>query len=108
VQVLEGASVPLLSDTASGGFAGYLGRRVEILGTTGYSFGNVGFGSDRYEHLQGSMRVRLALSRSVAVDARYLYYHHDLANALYFPEFYPKLDRQSVRISLAFWLPLFR
>jgi hypothetical protein len=108
LELLEGAAQPFFSDTANLGLSGYIGRRVDLLASGGYSFGNIGFGQDRYQHVQGSFRVRMALSRYLAMDAQYLYYHHDLGAVFFFPQFPPRIDRQAVRVNMTLWLPFVR
>jgi hypothetical protein len=108
-QLVEGFAEPFFANTITGSLGGFLGRRVEVLASTGYSKGLVGFGSDDYSTRQGSARLRLALGKYMAVDAEGLLTHYLFDNRVTVPgTFSSGLNRWSVRCNVAIWLPLSR
>ena len=108
-QLVEGFAVPFFVNTVTGSLGGFLGHRVEVLATSGYSRGPVGFGSDRYTSRQSSARLRWALARYFAVDAEGLLIRYDFGDRVPVPgTVAANLDRWAVRCNLAWWLPLSR
>lgn len=108
-RLVEGFSEVFFENTVSGSFGGFVGRRLEVLTSAGYSRGAVGFGGDRYRAIQGSGRLRLALARYMAVAVEGLLNQHRFDAGVVLPgALAPRLDRWSVRCSLALWLPLSR
>ncbi len=109
VQVVEGFSAPLLANTITASAGGFAGRRVELLASGGYSAGEIGFAGNSYRVFQGSTRLRLALSRFLALDGEALVYDHRFArNSVALAQFPDQLDRWTVRLNLTWWLPLSR
>jgi hypothetical protein len=108
-QLVEGFAVPFFVNTATGSVGGFLGHRVEVLASSGYSRGAVGFGPDRYDSRQSSARLRWALARYFAVDAEGLLIQYGFgAQAPVAGAVPANLDRWAVRCNLAWWLPLSR
>ena len=57
--------------------------------------------------ITGTARLRLALSRGVALSAQYLFYRYRFGQANVLPEQLPPyMERQGLRIGLDVWLPL--
>jgi hypothetical protein len=109
VQLVEGFTAPFLVNTVTASVGGFMGRRVELVSSGGYSSGVVGFGSDRYHAVQGSARLRLALARYVAIDTEGLTNQYLFNNRIAVPtSLPPQLNRWAVRCSVALWLPLAR
>ena len=108
-QLVEGFADPFFVNTVTGSVGGFLGHRVEVLASSGYSMGLVGFGSDDYRSVQGSARLRWALARYLALDAEGLLVNYQFDSVVPVPGTAPaKLDRWAVRCNIALWLPLSR
>lgn len=109
VQLVEGFSDPFFSNTVTASLGGFLGRRVEVLTSGGYSQGLIGFGGDTYDAIQGAARLRLALARYLAVDAEGLINQHTLDARYTSPVGVPaRLNRWAIRWNVSIWLPLSR
>jgi hypothetical protein len=110
VQVVEGFLQPLLSDGVTASLGGFLGRRVDFYTSVGYSAGDVGFdGGDNYDVLQASVRLRVALSRRLALDVEGLAYSYDFpARDVAVTPIAAAYERQAVRVQLTVWLPFGR
>ena len=108
-QLVEGFADPFFVNTVTGSIGGFLGHRVEVLATSGYSKGPVGFGQDRYTSRQSSARMRVALARVLALDAEGLLIQYGFGAGVPVPGTVPAvLDRWAVRCNIAWWLPLSR
>jgi hypothetical protein len=108
-QLVEGFADPFFVSTVQASLGGFAGRRLELNLASGYSRGTQGFTSQRYNTVQGSARVRLALARFVAVDTEALVNRQDFDRRIVMPGAVPsQLDRWSVRCNVAIWLPLSR
>jgi hypothetical protein len=108
-QLVEGFADPFFVNTVTGSVGGFLGHRVEVLASSGYSRGPVGFAADRYTSRQSSARVRLALAKVLAIDAEGLLLQYGFGAGVPVPGTVPaNLDRWAVRCNLAWWLPLSR
>ncbi len=109
VQLVEGFTAPFFVNTVTGSLGGFMGRRVELLTSGAYSRGDVGFSRNRYNAIQGSARLRLALARFISVSTEGLVYSHHFDARIVTPEaFPPQLSRWTVRWNVALWLPLSR
>ena len=108
-QYVEGISQVFSSDSISGSVSGYLGRRVNIRATTGYSTGALQFSiRDRgYDTHASTARVRVAVSRMLAAEAAYLYYRFVFSDAVTLPTGIPSRENRHVfRVGLTTWFPL--
>jgi len=109
VRLVEGFREPFLQNTASGSLGGFIGRRVELSASGGYSRGDIGAAADQYEAVQGAARLRLALARFLAVDVEGLAYRHTFDQAVVAPgPLSAAVNRWSVRCNVSLWLPLSR
>ena len=109
LRMVEGFASPFFANTVTGSLGGFMGRRVEVLATGGYSQGRVGTGTDGYRSSQGSGRMRLAMSRYVAMDVEGLLNKYAFDQQVMLPGSLPAtLNRWAVRSNVAIWLPLFR
>jgi hypothetical protein len=108
-QLVEGFGDPFFVNTVTGSVGGFLGHRVEVLASSGYSRGLVGFGSDRYTSRQSSARLRWALATYLALDAEGLLIDYGFDDVVPVPGAAPaNLNRWAVRCNIALWLPLSR
>jgi hypothetical protein len=109
VRLVEGFTDPFFVNSVTANLGGFLGRRIEVLTSGGYSRGAVGFGSDHYTAAHGSTRLRLALASFVAIDAEGLVNQHRFDDRVNLPGPVPAdLNRWAVRCNMALWLPLSR
>jgi len=110
VGFVEGFLQPFYTDSLNLNVGGLFGSRVEATATGGYSKGDMGlFTTTRTESYSTTARLRVALSREVALSAQYLLYRYRFDQANVLPEQLPPfLERQGFRIGLDVWLPLAR
>jgi hypothetical protein len=107
----EGFNDPFLSDAVTASYDGLLTRRLGFNARADYALGSVGLGGDNngYDSASASAGLEYALSRTLALYGRYVYYryHFDSGVALD-PRFVPSLDRQGVRVGLSASFPILR
>jgi opacity protein-like surface antigen len=110
VQFYQGFDQPLLTDGVSAGLSGFFSRRLRFSSSVSYSFGTVGVSSENsFDTLGASAGLDYALSRFLAVYARYIYYSYKFDDQVVLdPRFAQALDRQGVRIGLNASFPLIR
>lgn len=107
-QYVQGFSAPFLSDGVTGVADGFLSRRAHLKLQTGYSTGVIGLTTDApgYETIFGTMEMRYALTRIVALQAQYLYYDYTFDRDASLVGLPRQMQRNGVRIGVTFWLPL--
>ncbi len=111
VQYIEGISDVFLADSVTGNLRGYLGPRLELRATAGYSTGPLRFGPRQrgYDTSAGSARLRMAISRGLAAQAEYVYYRYLFADAVTLPTgIRARENRHVFRVGLTTWLPLLK
>ncbi len=110
VGFVEGFLQPFYTDSLNLNIGGLVHSRVETTVTGGYSNGEMGlFQTTRTESYSATTRLRVALTREVALSAQYLFYRYRFEQANSLPEQLPPyLERQGLRIGLDVWLPLAR
>ena len=60
-----------------------------------------------YKTYAATAGLAFALSRAWQLDASYGYYYYDLGSQAALPPIAaPQADRQSIRVGLSYWLPL--
>jgi len=107
----EGFNDPFLSDAVTATYGGLLSRRLGFSSQADYAFGSVGLGGDNngYDSASASAGLQYALSRTLAVYARYVYYrYHFDSGVVLDPRFVPSLSRQGVRVGLTASFPILR
>jgi hypothetical protein len=107
----EGFNDPFLSDAVTASYGGLLSRRLSFSSSADYAFGAVGLEGDNngYDSASASAGLQYALSRTLAVYARYVYYrYHFDSGVVLDPRFVPALDRQGVRVGLSASFPILR
>jgi hypothetical protein len=88
---------------------GSAGRRVDLTLAGGYSDGEYGLSvfDKRNKTYFGSARLRMALTRRIAVYAESSLYQYDLRGLTSIPAGSPlHLDRRALRAGVTLWLPL--
>jgi hypothetical protein len=105
---------PVFTQSVGIGISGLLSRRTSFTSAAHYGngglggFGGRGIGSSFYT-THASASLEHALSRYVNVGIRYSYYHYQFDEGFTVPiGAVPSLDRNSVRIMLNVWAPLFQ
>lgn len=106
----EGFYDPFLYDSVTGNVGGLWSRRVRFSSSADYSVGTVGVGSsNKFNAASANAGLEYALSRSLALFARYVYYAYEFdAQVALNPRFGRTLDRQGVRIGLTAFVPVIR
>jgi hypothetical protein len=109
LQYVEAVGDPFFADTVSLSLGGYLNRRVDFLGYGSYSHGQLRL-SERNrgrELFASTARLRVALTRNLALESQYFFFHYWFAPEVRLGAGYPReLDRQGIRLGLIAWLPL--
>lgn len=110
IAFIEGYGEPVSYDSLRGQLSGYLDRRSLFSSSLGYSNGaQARVSTRRYRVLIGDLMYQFAMTSTIAAYAQYVQYHYD-----YNEGFLPgsmlgsRLNRQSVRAGLSFWLPILR
>ncbi len=109
VQYIEGVSDVFLADTVTGNLRGYLGPRVELRATSGYSTGPLRFGPRQraYDTNASTARLRIAMSRGLAAQVEYVHYNYVFSEAVTLPTGIPdRGSRHVFRVGLTTWLPI--
>jgi hypothetical protein len=90
---------------------GLLSSRFDFLATAGYATGASPFSRDAItlKSYTGDVRIRFALTRTLALYAEYLYYFYEYqARTPLTATVPPSLERNGVRVGLSTWVPLLR
>jgi hypothetical protein len=107
----EGFVDPFLSDAVTGTFGGLISRRLQFNSGADYAFGNVGFGSSNngYHSASAKAGLQLAMSRTLAVFARYVYYQYHFGSGVRLdPRLTPDFGRQGVSVGVEASVPIIR
>jgi hypothetical protein len=103
---------PVFADGFSTSLAGLLSRRVDVLAVAGFSRGAslINRNSLNFDTYTADVRVRVALGRTWATYADYVYYYYDFkgSSAVLLPGIPPGLERNGVRAGLTLWVPALR
>jgi hypothetical protein len=109
VQYIEGFSDVFMAHSMAGNIAGYLGPRVDLRASAGYSTGPLRYGPRQraYDTAAASARLRVALSRGFAAQAEYVHYRYLFSDAVTVPTGIPvRGNRHVFRVGLTTWFPL--
>jgi hypothetical protein len=111
VQLLEGFTEPLLTNTGIVDVGGNLGRRLSVSASASYAAGVIGLdandANNNYENGSGAAGVRLRLSRWTALETQYSYYGHRFDSGVQLaPGVVSGLRRHGVRVSLTWLRPV--
>lgn len=111
LDVVGGLPGPVFADAVSATLDGFLGRRLGVSAFAAWSEGTVVSGPVRgaYTTRAVGAGTQYGLHRTLALDARYVYYLYDFDNQTVLPAGFPRrLDRHALRIGCTWWLPLVR
>jgi hypothetical protein len=99
VDMLDGLSEPMLQDSAIATIGGALSPRLQL----GISDGPV----NHNQSYNGSARLRIGLSRTLAFSTEYSFYHYQFDRTTYLPlGLTPEFRRQGLSFGIDLWLPL--
>jgi hypothetical protein len=110
VTVLEGLDPhPFTTDAASLRTTGKLGRRTDLVVNAAYSHGRATMNDQgAFETAVGTVNLRHAIAVCCALTTTYMYYRHQLFDMTTVLAGFPsRQERNSVRVGLSFWVPLF-
>jgi hypothetical protein len=111
VEYVQGFADPFLSDTVTAGVGGFVDQRSRFNASSGYTRGNVGFGTSggTYDTYFAGVNYQFALTQWLAAYADYGYYHYLFDYGVPLPPgLNPGQDRQSVHVGVNLWAPLLR
>jgi hypothetical protein len=111
LQLVEGFERPFFTDTVALSTGGYVGPKLEMGGSFGYTAGGLGFDvfAQGFGTLTGTGRVRVGLARHLALFAEYVYYHYLFDQGTLLPPGVPQgLDRNGIRAGVTVWVPLLK
>ena len=104
VDYLAVLAEPIFSDAGRFSLEGLLTRRIDLLATAGYATGaSVVNRSSQLDTYTGNVRLRFALTRTLAFYSEYLYIHYDQRGQLLAPEIPRAFEQHGVRIGLTLW-----
>lgn len=109
IQFLDGFAEPYLADSIGVSAHGFLGRRIDISTSSGYSTGAIGFsgGNRQLTTYSASAQLRVAVTRKVALFSQCEYYRYQLGgDSSREAGLEPRRDRRAVKGGLLFWLPV--
>jgi hypothetical protein len=101
---------PVFTDQLSGGLGGGIGRRFQVSAGGGLIRGTIGIitNAPGYVAANAGAGVRIGLARNLGFNVYYSYYHYQYDNgAVLPPGLLRSMDRQSVRVALDVWAPLY-
>lgn len=102
---------PGLGNAVTFGVGGLISRRLQFNASGRYAIGTVGVEDDApgFDSYSGSATLSYALARFASMGVSYGYYHHSFDDDVALIAGFPRsLDRQSVRVSVNLWAPLFQ
>lgn len=109
VGFVDGFREPVLRNEARATVRGVPLRRLDFIGTTSYTTGDVGFSrSDSgFSTTRATAQLRMAILRNLAAYAQYFYYRYDFERGVSLPGgIPPRRERQGGSVGLSYWLPL--
>jgi len=101
---------PMVMDMVSGGVSGELSRRIHVSTSAASSWGVVGIalGNDRFRATSATANLQTALTRQLGFSVGYVYGHYLFDESTSLPlGMQPSTDRQTIRVTLDLWVPLF-
>jgi hypothetical protein len=102
---------PVFATGFSADVGGFITRRIDVLASARYSSGRSALNRDAlaFDTYGADLRIRHALTRSLAVYGQYLHYFYDFTGNVGLPTGIPfGLERNGVRAGLTLWVPAMR
>jgi hypothetical protein len=111
-QALSGidSAEAFVTDSASASLGGLVNSRVDLVFSGGFSIGSVGEGVESqsdYTTASGSVQVRVAVTRMLALVTSYHHYRYRFDDTLLPPGLPSNYQRNALRVGLSLWLPLY-
>ena len=109
VGMIEGFPGPVFSDAWTVATDGYLSRRTDLAASVAYANGEelLAGRASNYLGYTGDFHIRMALSKTWAIYAQYLYYQYDFTGTIPLPsDLSNSFDRSGVRVGLTLWVPV--
>lgn len=103
VQYLVGLSEPLLSDSVRAQVTGLISRRVDLSASAASFTAESGVpgSSQNLDTYTGTVKIRYAFTRSVAMYSEYLYYYYDQGQSSLVPGLPSVFEQHSIRVGVA-------
>lgn len=110
VMFVDGFSGPVVINGLAAEIGGFMSRRLDFLGSAGYSTGEATLvvNGSAFRTTTGDVRLRYALGKMVATYVEYSYYSYTLGRSVLLAPglFTPSLARNGVHVGLTFWTGL--
>ncbi|MEO5739766.1 MAG: hypothetical protein ABIS29_04135 [Vicinamibacterales bacterium] len=103
VQYLVGLPEPLLSDSVRAQLTGLISRRVDLSASAAYFTAESGIpgSSQNLDTYTGTVKIRYAFTRSVAMYSEYLYYYYDQGQSSLVPGLPSVFEQHGIRVGVA-------
>jgi hypothetical protein len=101
---------PVLANSVNAGLSGLISRRLQFTSSADAAFATVGehTGGRNFDSYHGSAAITYAITRFLNAGVTYAYYRYRAADDVLLPEGFPRtFDRQSIRVTVNVWAPLF-
>jgi len=110
LEYVPGLSEPVFANGFTADVGGLLTSRLDCTASARYSRGASAFNRDAlaFDTYGADLRIRFAVTRTLAVYGAYLYYFYDFPRAALAPGVPPSLERNGVRAGLTLWIPAVR
>jgi hypothetical protein len=111
LEFVPGLAQPVFTDGITADIQGLLTPRVDVTFSAGYSQGAsaLTLNSVHFDTYRGSVRFQIALAKSTAIHAEYLYYLYDFLGSVQLPVgASPRMERNGVRVGLRVLIPALR
>jgi hypothetical protein len=109
LQVPDGATRALFSDTVGASVSGYFSPRISLRVQPSYSHGNVELSdqSNTFNSFTSVTRLEVAMGRQLAFYAEHFYYEYRFVSGVGLPALLPPgVNRQGARVGVSLWTPL--
>jgi hypothetical protein len=111
LEFVPGLVQPVFTNGVTADLTGLVTRRVDLALSAGYSEGASALARNamNFDTYRASVRMQLALARSAAIHAEYLYYFYNFHGDIALPfGASPRLQRNGVRVGLRLLIPTLR
>jgi hypothetical protein len=106
---ISDAAEAYITDNVNASLTGLLTDRIDLVLSGAFAAGSVGGGASRsqYRTSGGSVQVRIAVTRMLAVVTSYYHYRYEFTDTVLPEGFPPAYNRNAVRVGLSLWLPMY-
>jgi len=109
VQFIDTIADPLIGDSVTIGVGGLLSRRLQLNSFVGSRMGRFGIATTgpEFRSSHAGINLSVAIARYLAINANYSYFTYRAGSGAVLPvNIRPRMDRQSLRVTLNAWVPL--